>query len=105
MAGDNVIHMLAEGFVITLSSSLVVVAKEVIPELAGFLFYCFPFHLGPLLDSALWFLGLLSSDTGSHYYHIVVQNARYRTDLTRPGRGWYNTSLHDDVMKWKHFLR
>ena len=42
MAGDNVIHMLAEGFVVTLNSSLVVVAmaKEVILELAGFLFYC-----------------------------------------------------------------
>ena len=85
MAGANVIHILAEGFVVTLSSSRIVVAKEVITELAGFLFYCFPIHLGPLLDCALWFLGLLSSDTGIHYHHIVVQNARYRIDLTRPG--------------------
>ena len=85
MAGEDVIHMLAEGVVVTLNSSLVV-AKEVILELAGFLFYCFPIHLGPLLDCALWFLGLLSSDTGIHYYHIVVRNARYPITRLDPAR-------------------
>ena len=73
----GVIHILAEGVIIHLNSYLVVVTKEVIIELKGFLFHCFPVHLGPLLDCALWFPGLLMSDAGVHYYYVVVRNGEY----------------------------